>query len=260
MVFPFFCGFNHSFTVNLNFFGEVFMPRKRSMKVLYEVSSEAKKARESGSRLEIFKRIRGFKKKVRISRQENKKLLRASSPRVRRRGIFVLSGKLLNFSLKKALILLVIFAVVVVLWPTGDKVDPVEPDAGTGPETELTGNSGSGTESGSLESGIGGGDSEVVVPGPPKDHWILIASHKDIKQLEPVAKYFLENGFETEYRESGAWHTLVTKDRYLTTRDPQSQANKVKKKIIEIGDEYKPPTGFGSFTFDSVYVMKVSGD
>jgi hypothetical protein len=125
MVFPLLDGYNHSFTVNLNFFGEVFVPRKRSKKVLYEVSSEVKNARKSGSRLEFFKRMRGFKKKVASTRKENKKSSGVGFAVGSKRGIFVFPGKLLNFSLKKALVLLVIFAVVVVLWPWGGKDDTV---------------------------------------------------------------------------------------------------------------------------------------
>jgi hypothetical protein len=258
MVFPLLDGFSHSFTVNLNFFGEVFMPRKRSKKVLYEVSSEVKNARKSGSRLEFFKRMRGFKKKVASTRKENKKLSSDSSPRRSKRGIFVFSGKLLNFSLKKALVLLVIFAVVVVLWPSGDKGDSVEPGGGT--DIEMTENSGSGTESGGTDgetSSDGDGGSEVV-PGPPKDHWIVVAYHTDLDQLKALSGHFALNGIKTEFKASGNGHILITKDRYTSPGDPQSGIEQAKTKIQAVGSIYKPDFSSGhlSFKFNDIYEDK----
>ncbi|MCF7955531.1 MAG: hypothetical protein K9M75_07000 [Phycisphaerae bacterium] len=239
------------------------MSRKRSRKVLYEVSNEVKKSRKSRPKLEISRRAKAFTKKVTSGRAVDIKEKSVIKPVGFKRNAIVLVGRLLNFSVKKAVILLVIFAAVVLLWPSGGNKEPEQPGAGR--ETEMTGNPGSGgvtDSSGSVTpvSVSGENESEELVDGPPKDHYIIIASHKDIGQLEPVAKYFSENGIETEYRMSGSWHQLITKERYLSTRDLQSNANRAKKRIIEIGDEYKPPAGFGSFTFDSVLIKKVSGE
>ena len=249
------------FKVNVNFFGDGSMSRKRSRKVLYEVSSEVKKARKSRPKLEISKRAKAFTKKITSGRAVDLKEKSVIKPVGFKRNLNVLAGRLMSFSVKKSVILLVIFAAVVLLWPSGGNEEPGQP--GAGPEVETTGNPES--------SGVTVGPERVtptvvdiepqpVVYGPPKDHCIVIASHKDIGQLNPVAKHFSENGIETEFRKSGSWHQLITKERYLSTRDLQSTAFKAKKQIILIGDEYKPPKGFGPFTFDSVLIKKVSGE
>lgn len=237
------------------------MSRKRSRKVLYEVSSEVKKARKSRPKLEISKRAKAFTKKITSGRAVDIKEKSVIKPTGLKRNLIVLAGRLMSFSVKKSVILLVVFAAVVLLWPSGDNEGPGQP--GAGPDSEVTVNpegSGAAVDPEVEMPPIVDGEPEAVVDGPPKDHYIVIASHKDIGQLNPVAKHFSENGIETEFRKSGSWHQLITKERYLSTRDLQSTAFKAKKQIILIGDEYKPPKGFGPFTFDSVLIKKVSGE
>jgi hypothetical protein len=237
------------------------MSRKHSRKVMYEVSSESRKSRKSGAKLEISKRVKAFSnsvvsRRVDKSRENPKKNARPSQMK---RLVFLFSALLLKIPVKKALVVLVIFAAVVIFWPNGGNDGTVEPEPGHEPGSSIL----DGTEPGGsgepvFETGnSGNGEVMPVVAGPPKDHYIVVASHKDIQQLEPVKEYFAKNGIETELRPSGSWQTLITKDRYLSTRDPQSKVYRAKKKIIEIGDEYKPPTGFGSFSFDSVLIKKL---
>lgn len=241
------------------FFGYSSMSRKRSRKVLYEVSSEVQKAKKSGARLEISKRMRAFTNKVE-SRRAVKKTEKASTkaPSGLKRKLLVFVGRLFNFSIKKALVLLAVTAVVVVFWPAGGKDVPVGQESGAG--NEITGkleNSAGSVVSGTESVIDSSAEFEVVVSGPPKDHCIVIASHKDFEQLKVLASYFVIKGIETEFRASGDWQTLITKDRYLSSGDPQSRFSQAKAKIIEIGNEYKPPSGFLPFKFNDIYERKI---
>ena len=244
---------------NVDFFGDSSMSRKRSRKCLYEVSNEAKKARKSGSILEITKRARAFSKKnVAGSDAKSKVKTTASRPDLPKRSLFALR-RLMSFSVKKAVILLVVFALVVLFWPFGGKQE-TEPQGGepegvrqekpeivepVGPEQVQPG----GGENGQQEV--------VVVPGPPKDHYIVIASHTDVEQLKMLASHFMLNGIETEYKVSGKWHTLITKDRYLKPGDGRSKIDQAKSDIKKIGGEYEPPDGYKPFKFDDIYERKV---
>lgn len=237
------------------------MSRKRSRKVLYEVSSEAKKARSKRSKLEISKRAKAFTKKVTSGRAVDIKEKSAIKPVGLKRNFIVFAGRLMNFSVKKALILLVILVVVIKLWPSGDTPEPV--DQGLGPESGFTGtHEGTGVkvDPGS-ETAVTEGSGEVgptVVAGPPKDHYIVIASHKDVDQLKALAGHFAINGIKTEFKLGDSMNTLITKDRYYKPGDPQSGIKKAKAKIKSVGDTYKPDynSGYLRFKFDGIYEVK----
>jgi len=235
------------------------MSRKRSRKVLYEVSSEVKKARKSGLKLEISKRAKAFTKKITSGRAVDIKEKSVIKPVGLKRNAIVLAGRLMNFSVKKALILLVIFAAVVLLWPSGGNEESGQPGAGPGVET--TGNLESSGEPGSPEvvtpTVVGvEGEREAVVDGPPKDHYIVIASHTDVDQLKVLASYFMLNGIATEYKVSGKWHTLITKERYIKPGS-QSKIDEAKANIKKIGGKYEPPKGYKPFKFNDIYERKL---
>lgn len=247
------------FKVNVNFFGDSSMPRKRSRKVLYEVSSEARKARSKRPKLEITKRARAFTKKVMSGRAVKLKEKSVIKPVGFKRNLNVLAGRLMNFSMKKALIVLVIFAAVVIFWPGDDKTDPV--DSGPGSEAGLTVEpKGSGKTVGP-EEGTTEGSGVGEVGGPPKDHYIVIASHGDLDQLKALLGHFAINGIKTEIKksETGGMHTLITKDRYYKPGDLLSGIDQAKAKIKDVGNKYKPDysSGYLRFKFDGIYEQKV---
>ncbi|MBW8016325.1 MAG: hypothetical protein FVQ82_09075 [Planctomycetes bacterium] len=234
------------------------MPRKRSRKVLYEVSSEARKARKSRPKLEISKRAKAFTKKVTSGRKVNLKERSVVKPIGFKRNAIVIVGRLLNFSVKKALIVLAIFVAVVILLP--DK-DPIPPNSGnkvkTPPEKvtkEETGETGG-------ETPIDPDTSEVGPNpvGPPKDHCIVIASHTDVDQLKALSGHFALNGIKTEIKLGSSMSTLITEERYLKPGDLQSGIKQAKAKIQEVGNKYKPQrdSGYLRFEFKGIYEQKV---
>jgi hypothetical protein len=108
----------------------------------------------------------------------------------------------------------------------------------------------------------------VKKPEPPKptaivssgDNRIVLAQYHSSRDLEPVQKYFADNGVELviESRESGFF--LVTKNLYDNPAKAGTDGAAVKKKITDIGAGYKAPQGYESFApklFSDAYGEKV---
>jgi len=236
------------------------MSRKRSRKVLYEVSTEAQKARSKRPKLEITRRARAFKKKVISGRAVDIKEKSAIKPVGLKRNFIVLVSRLMNFSVKKAIILLVILIVVIKLLPDGKTTEPVEPEVkpGTGFKDPAEGGGEidkPGPEPAKVDNGVVEPGPEVA--GPPKDHYIVIASHKDVDQLKALAGFFAVNGIDTEIK-LGSMNTLITKDRYFKPGDPQTKIEEAKAKIKKVGAKYKPEynSGYLRYKFDGIYEKK----
>ena len=88
---------------------------------------------------------------------------------------------------------------------------------------------------------------------------IVIQSYHNSSQLEPVSKYFADNGIETEIRKINEVYYLVTKARYENPEKSGTDGYAAKQKIIELGGRYKSPPGydnFGTRPFHDAYGMK----
>ncbi|MCK5000569.1 MAG: hypothetical protein KAS23_13585 [Anaerohalosphaera sp.] len=104
-----------------------------------------------------------------------------------------------------------------------------------------------------------GNTSEALAPpSPERTQEIIVASYAFSNELVPVKKFFAQNGIETEIVKSGSGYVLVTADKYITPAKPQGKAEieAAKNKIKDIGAGYKPPSGYGSFTFGDIYARK----
>jgi hypothetical protein len=89
---------------------------------------------------------------------------------------------------------------------------------------------------------------------------VLVAQYHSSRDLEPVQKYFADNGIDLviEKRENGFF--LVTKNRYDNPAKAGTDGAAVKKKITDIGAGYKAPQGYESFAaklFSDAYGEKV---
>ncbi len=85
---------------------------------------------------------------------------------------------------------------------------------------------------------------------------IVLQTWKDESQLIPVQAYFNSFGIDTEIKKVGQRYFLVTKTKYENPKRLGTDGYKARQKIIEIGANYVPPPGFGSFDFSSAYGMK----
>ena len=96
---------------------------------------------------------------------------------------------------------------------------------------------------------------------PMGENVLVITSYDLSSHLEPVKQYFAQFGIATEIIKRGPRYLLVTQDRFDNIEKAGSDGYEMKKKIMSIGANYKPPTGsgfepFGTKPFQDVYGMK----
>ena len=88
---------------------------------------------------------------------------------------------------------------------------------------------------------------------------IVIATHTDTRQLAPIAKYFAGHGIATETRRIGGRYFLVTAEKYENPKTKGTNGFNARKRIVELGGNYKSPQGYASFgkkPFQDAYGMK----
>jgi hypothetical protein len=151
----------------------------------------------------------------------------------------------------------------------GPATVPVSP-IGSEQPTEAAGSSATASTSGS------GPSAPAAAQG---DHVIVLAQYPVRTHLEPARAYFASQGIETEIISVSALrqyflqrglntavlpdegYMLVTSGRlYENPNDPDSDGYAVKQKIIELGAQYKAPTGYETFApnyFSDAYPMKI---
>jgi hypothetical protein len=88
---------------------------------------------------------------------------------------------------------------------------------------------------------------------------IVIQAHQNSAELEPVKDYFASNGIEMEIRKIGNWYYLVTKEKFDNPEKAGTDGAAMKQRIIELGEKYEAPAGYGSFgpkPFSDAYGMR----
>ena len=98
---------------------------------------------------------------------------------------------------------------------------------------------------------------------PMGENVLVITSYDLSSHLEPVKQYFAQFGIATEIIKKGPRYLLVTQDRFDNIEKAGSDGYEIKKKIMNIGANYKPPAGsgfesFGTKPFQDVYGMKIN--
>ncbi|MEN6385800.1 MAG: hypothetical protein ABFD79_11475 [Phycisphaerales bacterium] len=99
---------------------------------------------------------------------------------------------------------------------------------------------------------------------PMGENAIVITSYDLQSHLEPVKAFFAQYGIATEiYKPArGSRYLLVTQNRYDNIEKSGTEGNEMKKKIMSVGANYKPPAGsgfepFGTKPFQDVYGLKI---
>ena len=88
------------------------------------------------------------------------------------------------------------------------------------------------------------------------DNWIVIARNQNEGQLAPVQQYFDGYGIETQIRKLAGVYILHTKQTFGNPNRAGSDGERMRRKIIEIGKGYEPPSGYKTFDFTTAYGMK----
>lgn len=89
---------------------------------------------------------------------------------------------------------------------------------------------------------------------------IVILQCDNQRDIEPVKKFFKDNGIETEIRSAGSGsYMLVSAGKYENPAKAGTDGFEARKKIVEVGAKYEAPAGYGSFgtkPFQDAYGMK----
>jgi hypothetical protein len=114
----------------------------------------------------------------------------------------------------------------------------------------------------------------------PGDNWIVLATHQNRDDLEPVVTHFAKSGIALKIHEleslrqllskngltaaglpSGDGFMLVTYDLFHNPQSPGTDGYKMRQRITEVGATYKASKGRDPFTpklFKDAYGMKIS--
>ncbi len=88
---------------------------------------------------------------------------------------------------------------------------------------------------------------------------IVIQTWAEKAQLEPVKWYFAKSGIKTEIRKIGGVYYLLTAEKYQNPQTPGTDGHKALQRIVKLGTNYKPPSGYATFgkkPFHDAYGMK----
>jgi hypothetical protein len=102
-------------------------------------------------------------------------------------------------------------------------------------------------------------DQQAKPAEPVGNNRIVIQTYQLRAHLAPVQEYFARFGIETQIARIGDWYYLMTVEKYDNPDRPGTDGYVAKQRIIELGAEYKAPTGFESFApnlFKDAYGMR----
>jgi hypothetical protein len=88
------------------------------------------------------------------------------------------------------------------------------------------------------------------------DNWIVIATHENEGQLAAVQQFFAGYGIETQIRKIGDNFILHTTQTYGNPNRSGTDGERMRQRIVEIGENYRPLPGYKTFDFRTAYGMK----
>ena len=110
-------------------------------------------------------------------------------------------------------------------------------------------------------SAVGAPKPSAVEEKPKGNNRIVITQYRTSRDLEPVRKYFADNGIETKIEKRSGWFFLVTtKDTYENPQRAGTNGAAALEKIKDVGAGYKAQQGYDSFAptlFSDAYGEKV---
>jgi hypothetical protein len=171
---------------------------------------------------------------------------------------------------------LTVILVILVGFRLGQRYSRAKARAGTetkAPARAAPENAATGTEAPASPAG------ESAQPGG--DNWIVLATHRNSADLEPVKEHFAKNGIALEIcavdvlrqwlsqngltaaglPNSDGLFLLVTSGAYHNPQNPDTDGYRMKQRIASVGATYKAPKGRDPFTpnlFKDAYGMKIS--
>jgi len=98
-----------------------------------------------------------------------------------------------------------------------------------------------------ITTAVSGSGEEVEPVGPKGNNNIVITEYPRRIDLVPVQKYFANNGIQTEIVKVDDSYFLRTVEKYENPGRSGTGGYKARQRIIEIGADYKAPTGYETF-------------
>lgn len=246
------------------------MARRRRKKALYEVMSKSRLKPGSGNKVEPLRPKEPAKAKPSTAKPDMAMPEKPVRWWKKPRAVQVNAGRIevsipyqLAIAVLLGLVLLLLIAFRIGFW-----LGHVEQRPANSP----TGVEGSNRENPVEHANLGGAgaresDERVVRPEPKPapakpegNNKIVIQQWRLPTHLEPVKRYFDQNGIRTEIIKVGDTYFLVTKDQYDDPGKPGTDGYRVRHRIIELGPKYKAPPGYEPFApnyFTDAYGMKV---
>jgi hypothetical protein len=233
------------------------MANKNSKATLYEMASKAAKTQKSG-----FGRVEKMPKKTdEVTKKVN---IDARLPRVipQKKPLILSYRRRRNLVTRPLIVVLIALLVLTLVWISGGSSDSPTPDQ-AGQEITETAIS---TQNSEIVSDLAAGneisDSVMDIGNVPPtiihgDHVIVLAHYITREEFVPVIEYFARNGIETVIEKRGVPYVLITKNRYSNPNKRGTDGYAARELIKKIGAQYKPPRGYKSFNFSSIYGDKV---
>ena len=237
------------------------MAHKNSKVTLYEMASKAAKTKKTG-----FGRVEKMPPKP---DPEHKKVnIDARLPRVipQKKPLILSCRRRRNLVTRPFIVVLIALLVLTLVWIFGTSSDSPTPDSITDQAGQELTKTAISTPKSMIVSDLAAGneisDSVMDVGNVPPtiiqgDHVIVLAHYITREEFVPVIEYFAQNGIETVIEKRGAPYVLITKKRYNNPNKRGTDGYTAREMIKKIGAQYKPPRGYKSFNFSSIYGDKV---
>ena len=237
------------------------MAHKNSKATLYEMASKAAKTKKSG-----FGRVERMPRKTdELTKKVN---IEAKLPRVipQKKPLILSYRRRRNLITRPLIVVLIALLVLTLVWILGTSSDSPTPDSTTDQAGQELNKTAISNQNSTIVSDLAAGnvisDSVMDVGSVPPtiiqgDHVIVLAHYITREEFVPVIEYFAQNGIETVVEKRGAPYVLITKNRYNNPNKRGTDGYTAREMIKKIGAQYKPPKGYKSFNFSSIYGDKV---
>ena len=245
------------------------MARNRGKKALYEVMSKARVKPGSGRAVEpLHSKKPQTDTPVDDAVVEKKEI---ATQWWKKPKIMQYHGGRLEFSMSYQLaitLVLVFLLLLVIAYGLGKRSYAAKMETAEPAQTTQSNNQDSPvrlTAGGNIQPTGSAAPRQPVNPGtvPAKstgDHVIILKEYHALADLIPVRDYFQKNLIMTEIVMKNNRYFLQTIDTYVNPEKEGTDGFKAKQRIIEIGNDYKAPSGYESFApnlFRDAYGKKV---
>jgi hypothetical protein len=249
------------------------MTRNRSKKALYEVMSKARVKPEHGKAVEQLRPVKTDEDAPAVKQKSTAEVPKSAAKWWRKPRIVQLNAGRIEFSMpyQIAVVLVLVFIIVIIAayrlgqsspYPAGrqqaDQPNPAMQEMESETPVEQARSNITPPVAPAEDTTA---KTEVAEPAKPTGNNVIVLVEFDrLADLSPVQAHFAEHGIELEIVPESGRYFLQTKQLYDNPSKPGTDGYKALQKIVEVGKEYKAPTGYETFAskyFSDAYGKKV---